>query len=80
VAVGRGLSRLRDAILLCFCLTTYAIATVEGFGWLLLSMGVAQCEPRRNWTKLCYLTTFGVILVYREIPWMQWVMDYMGGS
>ena len=74
--VDRGLSPFRDAALLCFCITTYAIATVEGFGWLLLSMGIAQCEPQRNWTKLCYLATFGVILVYREIPWMQWLLEH----
>jgi hypothetical protein len=73
--VERGLSLFRDAALLCFCLTTYAIAPVEGFGWLLISMGVAQCESRRNWTTLCYLATFGVILVYRETPWMQWLAE-----
>jgi hypothetical protein len=78
--VGRGPSRFRNAFLLCFCIATYAIATVEGFGWLLLSMGIAQCEPQRHWTKLCYLATFGVILAYREMPWMQWVIDYLGGS
>jgi hypothetical protein len=29
---GWGLSRLRDTLLLCFCLTTYIIVPVEGFG------------------------------------------------
>jgi hypothetical protein len=54
------------------------IAPVEAFGWLLLSMGVAQCAPHRHWTTLGYLATFGVILVYREIPWMQWVAGRLG--
>jgi hypothetical protein len=75
---GRGLSPLRHALLLCFCITTYAVATVAGFGWLLLSMGVAQCEPQRHHTKLCYLAVFGVILVYRETPWLPWVVNLMG--
>jgi hypothetical protein len=78
--VGRGLSPFRDVALLCFCVTTYAVATVEGFAWLLLSMGIAQCEPQRNRTKFCYLAAFGVILAYRETPWLQWAVNYMGIS
>jgi hypothetical protein len=65
---GRGLSRVRDALLLLFCATTYAIATVEGFAWLLLAMGVAQCE--RGATRLAYLVVFFLVLVYREVPWL----------
>jgi len=69
--VRRGLSRLRDTFLLCFCATTYTMVTVEGFGWLLISLGVAQCEPRRKRTRLSYLATFGLILFCREVPWLQ---------
>jgi hypothetical protein len=65
---GRGLSRPRDALLLLFCATTYAIATVEGFAWLLLAMGVAQCE--RGATRLAYLGVYLLVLVYREVPWL----------
>ncbi len=65
---GRGLSRARDALLLLFCATTYAIATVEGFAWLLLAMGVAQCE--RGATRLAYLGVFSLVLLYREVPWL----------
>ena len=65
---GRGLSRARDALLLLFCSTTYAIATVEGFAWLLLAMGVAQCE--RDATRLAYLGVFFLVLLYREVPWL----------
>jgi hypothetical protein len=78
--VDRRLSSFRDATLLCFCLTTYAVAPVEGFGWLLISMGVAQCDPRRHWTTLWYLATFGVILLYRELPWMQWLVEHWQNS
>ena len=61
--------RLRHVALLMFCSTTYAVATVEGFGWLLISMGVAQCEPERRTTRWLYLGAFLLILFYREIPW-----------
>ena len=65
----RGPSRLRDAALLAFCATTYAAATVEGFGWLLIAMGVAQCPPERPRTRGLYLAAFALILFYREVPW-----------
>jgi len=63
-----GLARLRDAALLLFCAGTYAIAPVAGFGWLLLSMGVAQSESAR-W-RLLYLGVFALVLFYREVPWL----------
>jgi hypothetical protein len=54
---------LRDPLLLLFCATTYAVAPVQGFGWLLLAMGVAQSPPRRAW-RLAYLGVFALILAY----------------
>jgi hypothetical protein len=65
----RGPSRWRDAGLLIFCATTYAAATVEGFGWLLIAMGVAQCPPERARTRGLYLAAFALVLFYREVPW-----------
>jgi hypothetical protein len=67
----KGPSRVRDACLLLFCATTYAVATVEGFGWLLISMGIAQCAPGRGrrTTRALYLAAFALILFYREVPW-----------
>jgi len=70
-----GLARFRDSLLLLFCATTYAVATVEGFGWLLLAMGVAQCDPARRTTRLLYLACFALILFYREIPWAGLLAD-----
>ncbi len=67
--LGRGPSRARHGVLLLFCATTYAVATVAGFGWLLLAMGVAQCEPERRGTRLLYLAVYALILGYREVPW-----------
>ncbi len=66
--LGRGPSRGRDVLLLAFAATTYAIATVEGFGWLLLAMGVAQCESDRERTRLAYLAVYALVLLYRELP------------
>jgi hypothetical protein len=73
-----ALSRLRDTLLMAFCVTTYAVATVEGFGWLLISMGVAQCEPDRRKTRGFYLASFALILVYREVPWARLLAELTG--
>ena len=63
------LARIRHALLIVFCATTYAVATVEGFGWVLISMGVAQCGGTRTRTKLSYVACYALILFYREVPW-----------
>ena len=62
---GRGPSRLRDPLLLGFCATTYAIAPVAGFGWLLLSLGLVQGESEARWRPWAYLAVFALVLVYR---------------
>ena len=70
VAVGflwplrSGPGRLRDSALLTFCATTFAFATVAGFGWLLCALGLAQCDPGRRWTRAAYLAVFALVLVY----------------
>jgi hypothetical protein len=71
----RGLARTRDACLLVFCATTYAVATVDGFGWLLVAMGVAQTPPERRGTRMVYLVVFVAILFYRETPWLNLLAD-----
>jgi hypothetical protein len=75
--LGRGLSRLRDACLLVFCATTYAVATVDGFGWLLISLGVAQCRPGRHTTRALYLAAFALVLFYREVPWTTLLAEHL---
>jgi hypothetical protein len=63
-----AIARARDALLAAFCALTYAIAPVPGFGWILVSMGVAQGEgPRARWL---YLAAFALILFYQEVPWL----------
>lgn len=66
---GRGLSRLRHPLLLVYGTVTYAVATVDGFGWLLLAMGAAQCTLEQRRTRLAYVAVFILILLYREVPW-----------
>lgn len=63
-------SRHRHAVLITFLVLAYAGPTVAGFGWLLAAMGLAQCEPEQRITRVAYLGAFGLILVYRELPWL----------
>jgi hypothetical protein len=77
--IGRGLSFARDAILIVFCVTTYAIATVAGFGWLLLSMGIAQCAASRR-TRLAYLAAFVVVLAYDRLAPVGWIGERLGAA
>jgi hypothetical protein len=58
----------RHAALMLFCVTTYALAPVAGFGCLLAAMGLAQCRaPGRLQTA--YVVVFVLVLLYAEIPW-----------
>jgi hypothetical protein len=59
----------RHAALLMFCVTTYALAPVAGFGWLLAAMGLAQCRREQRVLSSCYVGVFVLILLYSEIPW-----------
>ncbi len=61
--------RLRDWALLAFCAGTYAIAPVPGFGWLLLSMGIAQCPDDARSTRWLYLACFALVLLHEHVPW-----------
>ena len=64
------ISRHRDVFLIAFLVLAYAGPTVAGFGWLLVAMGLAQCERERRITRTFYVVAFGLILVYRELPWL----------
>jgi hypothetical protein len=59
----------RHALLLAFCITTYALAPVAGFGWLIATMGLAQCRPRQRLLLGAYVAVFILILMYSEVPW-----------
>jgi len=66
-------SRWRDALLLGFCAVTYAVAPVEGFGWLLLALGLAQCQSSPPW-RVAYPAVFALLVAYRDLPWRDWLL------
>jgi hypothetical protein len=66
----------RHALLLAFCITTYALAPVAGFGWLIATMGLAQSHPRQRLLLGAYVAVFIVILMYSEVPWAGVLADW----
>ena len=61
-----------------FCATTYALAPVAGFGWLIATMGLAQCRPNQRTLRVAYITVFLLILLYSEVPWTGVLADWTG--
>ena len=61
----RWTSNFRNGVLLAFALTTYPIATVRGFGWMLMLLGMAQCnQDRDRHFRVGYLAAFLLIEVF----------------
>jgi hypothetical protein len=54
----------RNVLLLAFAATTYLIAPVRGFGWMLMLLGAAQCEERDRAFRPLYLAAIVLIQVY----------------
>lgn len=75
---ARGPSRWRDAWLLVFAAGSYSFATVRGFGWLLMALGVAQTGPDRRAARWAYVGVFALIGVYRDVPWTRWLIEWRG--
>lgn len=69
---ARWLRAARNGALLCFALTTYAIATVAGFAWILLILGLAQCEAEDRLARFAYCAAFLLVFVY-TLPWGTWL-------
>ncbi len=76
---GGRISRARHGLLLLFAATTFAFATVRGFGWLLMVLGLCQCEPDRRRTALAYLGVFVLIEVHASVPWTRMLAESLGG-
>jgi hypothetical protein len=73
---GRGRIELaRHAALLTFCVTTYALAPVAGFGWLIATMGLAQVRSDQRWLRGAYVAAFVLILLYTEVQWSAVLAD-----
>ena len=69
--------RARHGLLLTFCFSTYALAPVAGFGWLLATMGLAQCRPCQSLLRGAYAAMFILILMYSEVPWTGILADWV---
>lgn len=69
----------RHAALMLFCVTTYALAPVAGFGWLLAVMGLAQVRSDQRVLYYGYLAVFVLVLLYSEIPWAGVLADLTVG-
>ena len=66
------------AALLVFCVTTYALAPVAGFGWLIATLGLAQCRRQQRVLGGAYIAVFVLILLYSEIPWTAVLVEWTG--
>lgn len=60
---------LRSIVLLVFALTTYSVAPVQGFGWLLIIMGLCHLSPSREWLKAAFVFSFVALEVYFAPLW-----------
>ena len=78
IPAGERLQVARHASLLAFCATTYALAPVAGFGWLIATMGLAQCRLPQRSLRGAYIAVFVLILLYSEIPWTGVLADWTG--
>lgn len=45
---GKWTNRIRNGLLTLFAATTYSVAPVRGFGWMLMLLGLAQCPTSAN--------------------------------
>jgi hypothetical protein len=75
---SRRIALARHAALIVFCLLTYALAPVAGFGWLLAAMGLAQCTRDEKALRTAYVAAFFLILLYAEIPWAGVLVNWTG--
>jgi hypothetical protein len=69
----RRVTAARHALLLTFCVVTYAVAPVGGFGWLLAAMGMAQTTDGR--LRAAYAAVCALVLVYAETPVVPWLLS-----
>ncbi len=74
------LARFRNVLLIAFGATTFAFATVRGFGWLLMTLGLAQCEDDERRARIGYVATLLLIEVYYSVPWTRMLIDALGLS
>ena len=61
---GRRIARARNLALLIFGVSTYCVAPVRGFGWILMLLGLGQCRDEEKVFRPAYLAAFVVIQAY----------------
>jgi len=61
---GQRTNWLRNGLLILFAATTYSVAPVRGFGWMLMLLGFAQCEPEDRTVRWGYLGALLLIQAY----------------
>jgi hypothetical protein len=71
-------ARARNALLLVFAATTFAFATVRGFGFLLMTLGAAQCEEDERRSRIAYVAMLFLIEAYRSVPWSRMLLERLG--
>jgi hypothetical protein len=76
--LSAGRRWIRHALLILFCVATYPIAPVAGFGWLLLATGVVSAETA-GW-RAAYVGAWLIVLAGTAIPWAGWMADALGRS
>ena len=54
----------------------HALAPVAGFGWLIATIGLAQCRWDQRALRAAYITVFLLILAYAEVPWTGVLLDW----
>lgn len=65
-ALPRGPGAVGHGLLVLFCATTFAVAPVAGFGWLLVAMGLGQTRGRAPAWRAAYLGAALLILLLRR--------------
>lgn len=63
---------LRHYLLLMFAVTTYLVAPVEGFGCMLMLLGMAQCLEKDRYFFIAYVVGFALIQVVGQMAETIW--------
>ncbi|WP_207398626.1 hypothetical protein [Bremerella alba] len=63
---------LRHYLLLTFAVTTYMVAPVEGFGCMLMLLGMAQCQVKDRYFFMAYVVAFALIQVVGQMAETMW--------
>lgn len=61
---------VRHGGLMAFCLGTFAFAPVPTFGWLIVTLGLAQVDPRYRLLRTVYVAVWFLITFVSRIPYL----------